>query len=144
MLAKKKPRDGTFELKVIEGENRAVARGISVLAEGCTFQGKMFLQGEARLAGKVEGTVISNGTLIIEESAHIKGDICGAKVLVCGTVEGTIQTTGYLQLTPTCKVTGDLSSPRLVVEDGARLNGRVSYVEDNSKKDQSSLTAVKK
>lgn len=141
MLAKKNVRE-KMDLKVFDGDAKAQAKGISVLAEGCNFQGKMFLQGEARLSGKIEGTIVSNGSLILEESAHVIGDIHGAKVLVCGKVEGTVQANGFLQITHTARVNGDLAAPRLVVEDGARINGRISYIEEQQRPTQT-LTAVK-
>lgn len=145
MLAKKELREKqTIDLKVVESDARNSKKGISVLADGCTFQGKMFLQGEARLSGKIEGTIFSNGMLIIEESAHVTGDVIGAKILVCGKVEGTIQSNMFLQITHTARINGDLNVHRLVVDDGARINGRISYVEEGKKESTPTLTAVKK
>lgn len=144
MLAKKSAREkASFDFKVVDGEGRGHARGISVLADGCTFNGKMFLQGEARLSGKIEGIIVSNGVLIIEESAVVVGDVQGVKVLLCGKVEGSVKASQFLQLTSTCKVNGDLAAPRLVVDDGAQLNGRVSYIEETKKENQPALTAIK-
>lgn len=97
-----------------------------MLASGCRFQGKIFLHGDARIGGEVEGTVVSSAFLTIEQSAVIRGDINGTNVLLNGRVEGNIVASDVLRLSPSSVVTGDLCAKRLIVEDGARIDGHVS------------------
>lgn len=107
---------------------KSKSRGISMLADGCSFQGKMFLQGEARVGGHVEGSVICDGILTVEESAVITGDLNGVVVLFNGRIDGNLRATDLLRLSPTARIYGDLLAKRLIVEDGARIEGRVSYL----------------
>ena len=104
------------------------SRGISMLADGCSFQGRMFLQGESRVGGHVEGSVICDGVLTVEESAGITGDLNGVVVLFNGRIDGNLRASDLLRLSPTARVYGDVLAKRLVVEDGARIEGRVSYL----------------
>lgn len=104
------------------------SRGISMLADGCSFQGRMFLQGESRVGGHVEGSVICDGVLTVEESAVITGDLSGVVVLFNGRIDGNLRASDLLRLSPTARVYGDVLAKRLVVEDGARIEGRVSYM----------------
>jgi cytoskeletal protein CcmA (bactofilin family) len=99
-----------------------------MLADGCSFQGKMFLQGESRVGGHVEGSVVCDGVLTVEESAVITGDLNGVVVLFNGRIDGNLKASDLLRLSPTARVYGDLAAKRLVVEDGARIEGRVSYL----------------
>jgi cytoskeletal protein CcmA (bactofilin family) len=100
--------------------------GLSMLAKGCHFQGKVYLHGDARIGGDIEGTIVSSAMLTIEQSAVIKGDINGTNVLLNGRVEGNIVANEVLRLSPSSIVTGDLCAKRLIVEDGARIDGHVS------------------
>jgi cytoskeletal protein CcmA (bactofilin family) len=88
----------------------------------------MFLQGESRVGGHVEGSVICDGVLTVEESAVITGDLNGVVVLFNGRIDGNLRASDLLHLSPTARVYGDVSAKRLVVEDGARIEGRVSYL----------------
>lgn len=99
-----------------------------MLADGCSFQGKMFLQGESRVGGHVDGSVICDGVLTVEESAVISGDLNGVVVLFNGRIDGNLKATDLLRLSPTARVYGDLVAKRLIVEDGARIEGRVSQL----------------
>ncbi len=114
-------------------------RPISMLAEGCSFKGKMFLRGEVRLGGHVEGTIVADDDLIVEESATINADINGVNIQVSGQINGNIKTQGILILTPTARMTGNIHTPHLVIEDGAVLHGNVSIEEDNTKSKETNI-----
>ncbi|KAB8038947.1 hypothetical protein GCL60_08800 [Silvanigrella paludirubra] len=101
----------------------------SLLGSQTFFQGKVILKGEARLAGHVEGTIISEDVLIIEESALIKGEIQGVVIEVSGVFEGTLHAAELLRLTPSARVQGDIASYKLVVEEGAKLLGKLSCLD---------------
>ena len=101
----------------------------SLLGSQTFFQVKLILKGEARLAGHVEGTIISEDVLIIEESALIKGEIQGVVIEVSGVFEGTLHAAELLRLTPSARVQGDIASYKLVVEEGAKLLGKLSCLD---------------
>lgn len=124
----KKSQSDTPAGRSNESAGRSRSRGISMLADGCSFQGKMFLQGESRVGGHVEGSVICDGVLTVEESAVITGDLNGVVVLFNGRIDGNLRVSDLLRLSPTARVYGDLTAKRLIVDDGARIEGRVSYL----------------
>lgn len=104
-------------------------RPISMLAEGCSFKGKIFLRGEVRLGGHIEGQIVAEDDLILEESAVIDADIHGINVQISGQVNGNVVTQGILILTPTARMNGNIQTPHLIIEDGAILHGNVSIDE---------------
>lgn len=101
----------------------------SLLGHQTFFQGKVILKGEARLAGHVEGTIISEDVLIIEESALIKGEINGLIVEISGVFEGNLHAAELLRLTPSARVEGEIAAFKLVVEEGAKLLGKISSLD---------------
>jgi cytoskeletal protein CcmA (bactofilin family) len=101
----------------------------SLLGQQTFFQGKVVLKGEARLAGEIEGTVISEDVLIVEASAHIRGEIQGCIVEMSGCFEGVITVSNTLRLSPSARINGDISAFKLIVEEGAHLKGRVTSLE---------------
>jgi cytoskeletal protein CcmA (bactofilin family) len=129
VFSKKKSADGRSSLTVIEGGRPRGPRGISMLADGCTFNGRMFLQGESRIGGKVEGSVLSDGHLTIEESAYLKGEVSGISIHLNGLVEGKIRVTDILHVSATGRVSGEIFAKRLIVDDGARIDGQLRWVD---------------
>lgn len=126
MLFKKEVSSGA----AAEGQGRPrSAAGLSMLASGCRFQGRVCLHGDARVGGEVEGTIVSSALLIIEQTSIIRGDINGTNVLVNGRVEGNVMASDVLRLSPSCVVTGDLCAKRLIIEDGACVEGRISRLD---------------
>lgn len=101
----------------------------SLLGSQTFFQGKVILKGEARLAGHIEGSIISEDVLIIEESALIKGDVQGVVIEVSGVFEGTLRAAELLRLTPSARVQGDIAAYKLIVEEGAKLLGKLSCLD---------------
>jgi cytoskeletal protein CcmA (bactofilin family) len=98
---------------------------VTILTTGCNFVGKLYCQGSTRIAGEIDGEVISEGLLVVEQTALIKGDITADEVVVHGRVEGTIKSKGRVSLAPNCLIDGDVYSKSLVMAEGAALNGAV-------------------
>jgi len=102
---------------------------LTLFGNNSFFQGKVILNEEARISGKVEGTIITNEALFIEESAFVKGEIEGARVEISGEFHGSLKATEVLHLTETARVEGELTIACLIVEEGAKLKGNVLYLE---------------
>ncbi len=97
----------------------------SVFGSDTFFSGKLILKGEARIAGKIEGSIFSEDVLIIEETAHVNGEVKGVVVEINGSFEGKIEVSGVLRLASTAKIKGDIIAMRLIVEEGAKLKGNI-------------------
>ena len=129
VFSKKTKQDKVVALQVVDGGKARSTRGISMLADGCTFEGKMLLNGESRLGGKIKGFVVSNGILTIEESAVISGQVTGDFIQINGHVDGDVRASELLRLSNTARISGDICAKKLIVEEGASINGRVSELE---------------
>lgn len=100
--------------------------GVTLVGVGCSFTGSLHCQGTSRIGGDVEGEIISQGSLVIEEEAQIKASIESDHVIVCGEVEGSLIAAHEVLLTATSRFTGSITSPSLVIEKGAFFNGTSS------------------
>ncbi len=112
----------------------------SILGNQTFFQGTVLLKGEARLAGQVEGVIVAEDTLIIEEDANIKGEIQGNFVEICGLFEGVINVSDTLRITATAKILGEISATKLIIEEGAKLKGQVNSLDKPKEMNKSTFT----
>jgi excisionase family DNA binding protein len=84
-----------------------------------TFKDAVNLQ----INGRFDGTLETKGVLAIGEKAQVKATIHGEMITVGGTVNGNITATTRVELLATARVTGKITSPRVVMQDGAVLQG---------------------
>ena len=89
-----------------------------------TFKDPVNLQ----INGRFDGTLDTKGNLSIGEKAHIKATIQGEAITIGGTVNGTITATSRVELLAGARVTGKVSSPRVIMHDGAILQGTLEML----------------
>ena len=97
---------------------------VTILTSGCHFEGKLYCKGTSRIGGKVKGTIISEGLLIIEEEAQLEAKIVVDEIVVLGNVSGELRAKKRVELHPGSVFIGEISSPTLVVREGAQFDGR--------------------
>jgi len=85
-----------------------------------------------RINGKFEGTLDTKGKLMVGNKADIKADIIGENIAVAGSVQGNIRATKILQLESSARLMGDVEAPRLSIEEGAIINGRLQMTGGSS------------
>ncbi len=87
------------------------------------FEGKMTFEGIFRLDGKFEGEIFESGTLIVGETAVVKGKIEADTIIINGHVEGDVCAKGRVEIHPTGKFNGNLLTPILTVDEGGFFDG---------------------
>lgn len=90
--------------------------GYSYFAAGVNLTGRLCFNGIIRLDGRVKGEIISSGTLVVEETAVITGNIMVENIILSGTVHGNIKAAKQIHLNATAKVYGDLNYGELSIE----------------------------
>lgn len=95
----------------------------TILGENSTYEGKLNVKGSMRIEGAFSGE-ISADSVVIGKKAVVKANIVAMTVIVGGVVEGNIKSHKHLTVQTTGKVIGDIEVERLVVEDGAILQGK--------------------
>ena len=86
------------------------------------------LSGEEDLVieGTVEGKVsLPNSQLTVGADGHVKAEVKAKAIVVIGRVAGNLQGTERIEIQATGIVEGDVTTPKLVVSEGAVLNGSI-------------------
>jgi excisionase family DNA binding protein len=82
-----------------------------------------------RINGSFEGYLETKGNLSIGPEAQVKAEIRGEGIMVAGYLEGNITASKAVELQNSARVYGDITTPRISIQEGAVLNGRLQ-VED--------------
>ncbi|MBD3296876.1 MAG: helix-turn-helix domain-containing protein [Candidatus Omnitrophica bacterium] len=85
-----------------------------------------------RINGKFEGTLDTKGKLMVGDKAKIQANITGESVSIAGEVFGNIKASSLLVLQSTAQLNGDVQTPRLSIDEGAVLNGRIEMTGNTS------------
>jgi cytoskeletal protein CcmA (bactofilin family) len=87
------------------------------------LKGKMNSEGIFRLDGKVEGEIYHSGTLIIGETAVIKGKVEATTLVLNGILEGEVTARERMEIHANGKLYGTIFTPIFVIQDGGVFEG---------------------
>lgn len=96
------------------------------LDAGSHIKGELHFEDTFRIDGKLTGTAISEGDLVVGAGGEVDGEVRTSRVFISGTVRGKIVVTRRVEITSQGRVFAEIDTPSLVVEDGALLEGRCS------------------
>jgi len=106
----------------------------NIIGKGSTFTGNVETYGNIRVEGRIIGDLTSKSKVAIGPSAFIDGNVLAQVAEVEGEVKGSLEVTELLILKPNCKVYGDITTNKLVVESGARFDGKCKMGDKNIRK----------
>ncbi len=113
------------------------------VGHGTTLTGETEFHAMLRVDGHLIGTVSSeSGTLIIGTNGQVDANILVAAAMVNGTVNGDIFATEKLHLGRTARVMGNIQSPRLIVEEGAILEGSCNMLKARETQEEEAVAAA--
>lgn len=99
-----------------------------------SLDGELNFRSMARIDGHLTGKINSEkGTLIIGVSGQVDANVAVATAIIKGTINGDVVTAEHLELKSTAKVVGNIRTPRLVMEDGAILEGNIGMLKREEK-----------
>jgi len=100
------------------------------------FNGKIISEGIFRLDGKVEGEILHRGTLILGETAVIKGKLEVHAMTLNGMVEGEVIAKERVEILDKGRLFGIISTPVIVIQDGGVFEGNCNMgVKSNNQND---------
>ncbi|MCD4749623.1 MAG: polymer-forming cytoskeletal protein [Thermoanaerobaculales bacterium] len=97
----------------------------TIIARGTRFEGKLSGATGITIDGELDGTIAISGNLQISVSGRVKATVRARSVSVSGHVTGDIAADEKIQLEESAVVQGDLCSPRILIMEGATLQGKV-------------------
>ncbi len=116
-------------------ESESMARDIKegrlsgFVGSGTVLTGETNFQAMLRVDGHLTGRVMSeNGTLIVGSTGRVDANIAVATAVINGIINGDIIATEKIELGRSARIAGNIQTPRLVIEDGALLEGNCAMV----------------
>ena len=108
----------------------------TIIGEGIFFENAMLKgNGVIRIDGKFSGTIDIEGHIILGETGLINGDICADSALFAGNYQGTLSIRDTLHMTATAVLTGKVETAKLIIDEGAVLNGTCNVIKAGVRED---------
>jgi cytoskeletal protein CcmA (bactofilin family) len=95
------------------------------LGSGTEYQGRLTFKGTVRIDCRFIGDISSDGKLILGKEARVEGTVAVMELVVHGMLTGEVIVTRRTILHQEAKVTGTLTTPALIMEEGAVLQGEL-------------------
>jgi cytoskeletal protein CcmA (bactofilin family) len=105
------------------------ATGTSTIGAGLKIRGDITGNSNLIIEGQAEGKIlIASGRVTVAATGRVQADIDALEISIDGTVQGNLKARDHVRLGPTSHVQGSVLTPRIAIEDGARLRGKVEMV----------------
>jgi cytoskeletal protein CcmA (bactofilin family) len=128
--------------EMAKGKNEGDLGSRNHIAQGTSIKGDVITEGDIRIDGKLEGTVVSKGKVVVGTTGHIEGEIKCDKANFSGRVKGKATVSEMVSIQATGSFSGELVYGKLGVEPGAELEGtfviagKVKDMKRNDEKEQ--------
>lgn len=95
----------------------------TVIGPDANFKGDLRFESAAKVLGRFEGSITSKGKIHIADGSECKATISAKEVAVEGRIEGNVEAGDRIEIKPTGVVMGDIVAARMVMAEGASING---------------------
>ena len=102
------------------------------LGKDASFKGELSFKGTLCIDGNFQGKINTTDTLIISQDGIIEADIHAGTVICEGLVKGNIVASTRVELRTKSNIIGNVQSPALVIEVGAKLEGKCDMSDKNN------------
>ena len=112
---------------------------INSISFGSTLSGDLVSSGDVRIDGVLNGSVKTEGKLVLGERGVVEGEVSCSSAIIAGELKATIVALELLTLKATAKLSGEIIAGKLAIEPGAVFSGKCSMgpvVKDINKKTQ--------
>ena len=97
------------------------------IGKSISISGDLTGEEDLVIEGKVEGKVsLPNSQLTVGAEGEVRAEVRAKHIVVIGRVAGNLHGTERVEIQATGVVEGDVTAPKLIVAEGAALNGSIS------------------
>ncbi len=97
------------------------------IGKSITIRGEVTGEEDLVIEGRVEGRIeLLNHQLTVGPNGHVEAEVIAKEVTIIGHVSGNVTATERAEIQESGRLDGDLASPRLLIQEGAELNGGVT------------------
>jgi len=97
---------------------------ITIISCGVKIEGKITSSGNIRVDGEIQGDILSQRNIMVGEQGQVSGQINADVITIGGKVSGTVRAKEKLILDSKGNLKGDIFTKILVVEAGAKFDGK--------------------
>lgn len=94
----------------------------NTIAQGTIFEGDLKSEGDFRIEGLIQGTLITKGKVVIGSTGKIDGSLSCKNADIEGGFKGKLTVQETLSLRATARIEGEVETGKLAVEPGASFN----------------------
>ena len=114
------------------------ARVTSRISSGLKIHGDVFGDSDLYVDGEVQGKIrLANSRLTIGPNGRVQAEMEAREIIIDGSVQGNLKATDSVHLGSSSRVVGGVLTPRIAIDDGARLRGKVETVPANRSRESS-------
>ena len=96
----------------------------TIISNGVIIDGKLTSSGNIRIEGEIIGDISSQRNVVVGERGKVNGQINADSITIGGKVSGTVRANEKLVLDNKGYLKGDIFTKILVIEAGARFDGK--------------------
>jgi len=106
------------------------SKNVYVIGPTLVFKGELSADEDLIIEGRIEGTIAHHKmNLTVGKQGRVKADIDATSVIIEGQLVGDIRSDGIVTLAKGADVRGNIYCGRIVMEDGARFEGKIDMGE---------------
>ncbi len=76
----------------------------------------------------INGDLVSQSSVIIDEGSRITGNVSGSDVKIMGSINGNVNVENKIELYSSSSIKGDIEASNIAIEEGAVIQGRLNIV----------------
>ncbi len=113
------------------GQTRPIrSKNVYVIGPTLVFKGELSADEDLIIEGQIEGTIVHHKmNLTVGKQGRVKADIDATSVIIEGQLVGDIRSDGIVSLAKGADVKGNIFCARIVMEEGARFEGKIDMGE---------------
>jgi cytoskeletal protein CcmA (bactofilin family) len=115
--------------RAAESASATMSRANSKITSGLKINGELSGDSDIYIDGEVQGRIrLGNTRVTVGPNGRVQADIEAREIVVDGTVQGNLKAGESARFGASSRVTGSVISPRIGIDDGARLRGKVETI----------------
>ncbi len=104
----------------------------TIIGKGSAISGNMKVNGFIRVDGDIDGSLETDGNVIVGENARIRGDLTAKSVIFGGIIKGNIKANESIKILSEAAVIGDVISRKVQVDGSAIMHGHCISIKDEA------------
>jgi cytoskeletal protein CcmA (bactofilin family) len=102
----------------------------SSIGSGLKIRGELSGSSDLYIDGEAQGKItLADSRVTIGPKGRVQADIEAREIIIEGTVEGNLKARENVRLASSSKVQGSVLTPRIGIDDGAKLRGKVEMTQ---------------